>query len=138
MTKIFSQRHISAHNADPVWNNTFSKRERAYLTHVINGLIEFGGYEDMSIQYGEKEGRRVLHIFEPFATLNSIGYSSPSVVSISFNDKQKIEFLTGGDNGLGIFSTDVTLERTTDFPRNSTFEIDFWHFVDAIGDASQY
>jgi len=124
---------------DPaVWKSIFSKREYEYLTHVINGLIDHGEFDEYSVEYGEKNGRRVLHIFEPFNTLNYLGYASPSVVSIAFNDSNQIEFLTGQDNGLGIFSKDVTLERTLSIPRNSTPEVDFWHFIDAIGDASYY
>lgn len=118
------------------WSDTFPTREYEYLTHVINGLLDHGEFDHVAIQYGEKNGHRVLHIFEPFNTLNYLGYGSPSVVSISFNNKEEIEFLTGGDNGLGIFSKDVTHERTLKFPRNSTPEIDFWHFVDAIGQFS--
>jgi len=137
MSDIISQGYISEHD-HPIWKNTFPKREYEYLTHVINGLIKFGEVEELSIQYGEIKDSRVLHIFEPFLTLNYLGYMSPSVVSISFNNNKEIEFMTGGDNGLGIFSKDVTLERTLKFPRNSTLEIDFWHFVDAIGQASGY
>lgn len=137
MSDIISQVSVSK-NDHPVWKTIFSKREYEYLTHVINGLIKFGEFEELSIQYGEKAGHRVLHIFEPFCTLNYIGYMSPSVVSISFNKNGEIDFMTGGDNGLCIFSNEVNLERTLKFPRNSTLEIDFWHFVDAIGDASGY
>lgn len=106
------------------------------LTHVINGLIAHGELKELCIQYGEKNGRRTLHIFEPFCTLNHLGYISPSVVSIAFNDAKKIEFMTGSDNGLEIFSKEVTMECTLPFPKNSTPEIDFWHFVDAIGTAT--
>ena len=88
----------------PSWKDTFSKREYEYLTHVINGLIAHGELKELCIQYGEKNGRRTLHIFEPFCTLNHLGYISPSVVSIAFNDAKKIEFMTGSDNGLEIFS----------------------------------
>lgn len=137
MSNIVDQGLITQHS-HPVWETLFSKRECDYLTHVINGLIEHGEFSELAIQYGEKNGLRAFHIFEPFSILNSIGYASPSVVSIAFNDSDKIQFLTGGDNGLGIFSKDVALERSLIFPRNSTPEIDFWHFVDAIGDASQY
>lgn len=139
MNKIIEQRAISKDD-NPVWKNIFSEREYEYLTHVINGLISFGGnqIDEVWIQYGENESGRVLHIFEPFVTLNCLGYMSPSVVSISFGKNNEIEYLTGGDNGLGIFSKDVTLECTRGFPRNSTLEIDFWHFVDAIGSAHDY
>lgn len=136
MSNIIDQGLISQYS-HPVWKQLFSKREYEYLTHVVNGLIEHGEFSELSIQYGEKNGLRVLHIFEPFNILNYLGYASPSVVSIAFNDTDKIEFWTGGDNGFGIFSKDVTLGRSLKFPRNSTPEIDFWHFVDAIGDASQ-
>ncbi len=134
---MIKQQRISDHS-HPVWKDIFSEREYEYLTHVVNGLIEHGEFENIYIQYGEKNGRRVLHIFEPFSTLNYLGYMSPSVVSIVFNNTNQIEFMTGNDNGLGIFSEDVTLERTLTFPRNSTPEIDFWHFVDAIGAFSHY
>lgn len=134
---MIDQRKISEHS-DPEWKDIFSQREYEYLTHVINGLIDHGEFRQLTVQYGEKNGRRVLHIFEPFNTLNYLGYSAPSVVSIAFNNANEIEFMTGGDNGLGIFSKDVTLERTLKFPRNSTLEIDFWHFVDAIGNDSGY
>ena len=137
MSNIDDQGLISNHDR-PEWKKLFSKREYEYLTHVINGLITHGDVGEISIEYGEKNCLRVLHIFEPFSTLNCLGYASPSVVSIAFNKNSKIDFLTGGDNGLGIFSEEVTLERTVEFPRNSTPEVDFWHFVDAIGDASQY
>lgn len=137
MSNIIDQRPISPHY-QPVWKNLFSKREYDYLTHVVNGLIEHGECSELSIQYGEKNGLRALHIFEPFSILNCMGYGSPSVVSIAFDDTDKIKFLTGDDNGLGIFSKDVSLERSRNFPRNNTAEVDFWHFVDAIGDASHY
>ncbi len=125
-TKITEQSNV-------IWKNVFSKREYEYLTHVINGLIAHGEQEHIAVQYGERNGCRVLHIFEPFCALNHLGYSSPSVVSISFKSVKEIQFLTGGDNGLEIFSPQVTLESTVPFPKNSAPEIDFWHFVDAIG-----
>lgn len=137
MSNISDQGFISQHS-HPAWMKLFSNREYDYLTHVINGLLQHGEFSKLSIQYGEKNGLRALHIFEPFSILNCMGYGSPSVVSIAFDDSDKIQFLTGGDNGLGIFSKDVTLERSRKFPRNNTAEIDFWHFVDAIGDASVY
>ena len=137
MSNIIDQGLISTHS-QPAWKKLFSEREYDYLTHVVNGLIEHGEFSELSIQYGEKNGLRALHIFEPFSTLNFMGYWSPSVVSIAFDDNDKIQFLTGCDNGLGIFSKDVTLDQSRKFPRNNTAEIDFWHFVDAIGDASHY
>ena len=137
MSKIIDQGMVPPHS-QPAWKKLFSKREYDYLTHVINGLLQHGEFSELSIQYGEKNGLRALHIFEPFSVLNCMGYASPSVVSIAFNDSGKIQFLTGGDNGLGIFSEEVTLEQSRKFPRNNTAEIDFWHFVDAIGDASHY
>lgn len=132
---MIRQAKITEH-AIPSWKSTFNQREYEYLSHVINGLIKHGEFDEIFIEYGEQNGRRVLHIFEPFCTLNYLGYMSPSVVSISFNNLGEVEYLTGNDNGLGIFSTRVTHERTLDIPRNSTQEIDFWHFVDAIGNAA--
>lgn len=117
------------------WNTIFSNRQFEYLVHVINGLIKNGEFDDVLLEYGETENKRVLHIYEPFNTLNYLGYMSPSVVSISFstdNDKQ-IEFYTGGNNGICIFSNELTLVSTSQMPNNSTEEIDFWHFVDSIG-----
>lgn len=137
MSKIISQGLVSQHS-QPAWKKLFSQREYDYLTHAINGLIQHGEFSELSIQYGEKKGLRALHIFEPFSVLNCMGYGSPSVVSIAFDDDGKIQFLTGGDNGLEIFSNEVTLERSRKFPRNNTAEVDFWHFVDAIGEASHY
>ena len=100
----------------PSWKDTFSKREYEYLTHVINGLIAHGELKELCIQYGEKNGRRTLHIFEPFCTLNHLGYISPSVVSIAFNDAKKIEFMTGSDNGLEIFSKQVNIRELPHLP----------------------
>ena len=137
MSNIIDQGLISQHS-QPVWKKLFSEREYDYLTHVVNGLLQHGEFSELSIQYGEKNGLRALHIFEPFSILNCMGYGSPSVVSIAFDENEKIQFLTGGNNGLGIFSKDVTLERSRKFPRNNTAEVDFWHFVDAIGDANHY
>tara|TARA_B100000609_G_C17083290_1_gene365259 strand:- start:144 stop:560 length:417 start_codon:yes stop_codon:yes gene_type:complete len=117
------------------WNDIFSERQFEYLAHVINGLIKKGELDDISIEYGEKGNNKVLHIYEPFCTLNYLGYMCPSVVSISFstdNDVQ-VEFYTGGDNGIDIFSNELSLDSTSKLPKNSTEEIDFWHFVDSIG-----
>lgn len=133
MAEIIKQKTIDEH-VYPVWKQIFSKREYEYLTHIINGLIVYGGQVDnIWIQFGKIEQKRVLHIFEPFTTLNYLGYGSPSVVSIAFNDKGEIEFFTGQDNGIGIFSSEMNLESVLKMPKNSSLEIDFWHFVDAIG-----
>ncbi|MGZ3814850.1 MAG: hypothetical protein ACXV9T_13280 [Methylobacter sp.] len=137
MSKIIDQKTISE-NCNPVWQDMFSKREYQYLTNVINGLIKFGELDEISIQFGEQNNRHALHIFEPFVTLNCLGFMSPSVVSIAFSNNNEIEYLTGNDNGLEIFSSKLTLESTRKFPRNSTLEIDFWHFVDTIGDFQEY
>ena len=134
MNEIFHQKTINK-SVLPVWGNFFPKRECEYLTHIINGLIVHNcdHLDSISIQFGEADQRRILRIFEPFNTLNCLGYWSPSVVSVSFNNQDQIEFYTGNDNGLGIFSSDLMLESVSKFPKNSAFEIDFWHFVDAIG-----
>lgn len=137
MSDIIHQESISDHDS-PQWKGIFSQREYEYLAHVISGLIKFGEFKSVAIQYGKDKSRRTLHIFEPFNTLNYLGFMSPSVVSITFNDNNEIEYLTGNDNGLGIFSREVTLDCVRTFPRNSVLEIDFWHFVDAIGAFSGY
>ena len=123
---------------EPTWKETFSKREYEYLVHVLNGMLQNNEFGRLAIEHGTQQGKHVLHIYEPFTVLNYLGYMSPSVVSIAFNNQEQIEFWTGSDNGLGMFSKGLELERTLSFPRNSTPEVDFWHFIDAIGDASSY
>ena len=121
----------------PEWKNLFSKREYQYLMHVVNGLIQKSDFTDFLVQHGTNDGKRAFHIFEPFTVLNALDYMSPSVVSIVFNDSNQIEFWVGQDNGLEIFSNQLNLRSTSNFPRNSTLDIDFWHFIDAIGDADE-
>lgn len=134
MSELIGQQYIDKKDT-PIWKDIFLEREYNYLENVINGLIHFGGKQlnEILIQYGKDENRRIFHIFEPFVTLNYLGFLSPSVVSIVFNKADEIEYLTGNDNGLSIFSKEVTFECIKNFPKNSTLEIDFWHFVDAIG-----
>lgn len=136
MHDIIHQKIIDNHD-DPEWKDIFKEREYNYLKNIINGLIKFGMFDELMIQFAEKGRSRTLHIFEPFCTLNYLGYMAPSVVSISFDNTNKINFLEGGDNGLSIFSDKLTLSKTANFPCNPTLEIDFWHFVDNIGSATK-
>jgi len=138
MTKIINQGLVLDQTV-PIWKNLFSNREYVYLKNVINELIKRGESQELWIQYGEKDNLRALHIIEPFTILNYIGYTSPSVVSIAFTkENNKILFFTGDDNGLCIFSNNLSLDISRDFPRNSTADIDFWHFVDAIGNSATF
>ncbi len=132
MSEILHQEVISETD-NPVWKDIFNEREYKYLSHAVNGLIQFGEIDYVSIQFGQRNSTRVFHIFEPFTTLNFLGFASPSVVSISFSNGCEIRYSTGHDNGLEIFSNEVTLVSCRQFPKNSMLEIDFWHFVDAIG-----
>ena len=59
-----------------------------------------------------------MHIFEPFCTLNYIGFMSPSVISIAFTNDE-IEFWSGDDNGLQILSDRLTLANKSKMPNNA-------------------
>jgi hypothetical protein len=114
------------------WKNDFNEREYQYLKNIINGLISKGEMDDVSIQTYKDDKKRIMHIFEPFCTLNYIGFMSPSVISIAFTNDE-IEFWSGDDNGLQILSDRLTLANKSKMPNNAYSEVDFWHFVDNIG-----
>lgn len=132
MRELINQGKITQ-RTEPSWASQFSKREYDYLIHVINGMLTHSELDELLVQFGKRGYVRALHIYEPFVVLNNLGYLSPSVVTIAFDRSDRIHFLTGGDNGLGIFDKDVIPECSREFPRNCTGEIAFWHFVDAIG-----
>ena len=58
---------------------------------------------------------------------------SPSVVSLKFKEGNKVEFWSGDDNGLNMFSERLVFEKESTLPSNPHQSIDFWHFVDSIG-----
>jgi len=116
----------------------FSDRQSDYVLHVLNGLFLYGAenVDEIYFYTGRKNNISAAHIYEPFATLNSLGYGSPSVVSLCFYESQPndVVFWGGNDNGLPIFDEEITSLRTKTLPRNNTATVDFWHFVDAVGD----
>lgn len=116
------------------WKKDFGDREYQYLKNVINGLISKGDMDRVFIDVHTDNSARTLHIYEPFSTLNYIGFLSPSVVSIKFVGDKEIEFWNGDDNGIGILSDRLTLGNKSKLPNNAYPEIDFWHFVDNIGE----
>ena len=79
---------------------------------------------DVSIQTYKDDKKRIMHIFEPFCTLNYIGFMSPSVISIAFTNDE-IEFWSGDDNGLQILSDRLTLANKSKMPNNAYSEVDF-------------
>ena len=130
---IIYQRTISP-NDHPEWESHFMPRHYRYIVNVINGLIAFGEYDEISIQFGRREDVTAMHIFEPFSTLNYVGLMSPSVVSLCFKSStSNVSFYTGNDNGIGIFCDSLKHETTLPLPKNCKPDIDFWHFVDSIG-----
>lgn len=131
MSKIFDQ-SIIEENDSPEWKEHFTVKQFNYIKHVVNGFIRKGEFDEVSFQYSPTDA--TFHIYEPFTTLNYLGYSSPSVVSIKFESDDKITFLTGDDNGIEILSNRLTALPTVPFPKNLSEEICFWHFVDNIGD----
>lgn len=134
MAKILYQGEIINKNST-IWGASFSANEFLYLKHVINGLINSGcGFDEVMIQ--ADGASKTLHIYEPFSSLNYLGYGSPSVVSIKFMLGNKVVFLSGDDNGIEIHSPKLTASPEENLPKNLTPEICFWHFVDSIGDAS--
>lgn len=129
---IYQKLIVAGDQAD--WRVLFSLDEYLYLKGVVNGLISnSGGFDEVAIQVDGSA--RTLHIYEPFTTLNYLGYGSPSVVSIQFNSKGEIYFLSGDDNGIGINSSRLVASKPVGFPNNLTTEICLWHFIDAIGSA---
>ena len=132
MSEIIHQKFIHG-KQDTIWHEYFYYDEYLYLKHVLNGMLKSNsGFDEISIEFDG--ALRTLHIYEPFSTLNYLGYVSPSVVSIKFID-DKIQFLSGDDNGLGLDSNRLSPSKLYDFPKNLTSDICFWHFVDAIGSA---
>lgn len=135
MAKILHQGEIINDNSTN-WGSSFSENEFLYLKNVINGLINSGsGFDEVMIQ--ADGARKTLHIYEPFSTLNYLGYGSPSVVSISFTSGNKVVFLSGDDNGIEIHSPKLKASPEENLPKNLTPEICFWHFVDSIGNACE-
>lgn len=124
-------------SSTPEWKDAFEEREFEYLKNVINELVKYTESE-VAVQYSSEDGKRVFHIYEPFVALNYLGFMSPSVVSLSFKDNNKVEFWFGDDNGIGILSDRLSLERESVLPRNPNQSIDFWHFVDNTGDFHDY
>lgn len=132
MSEIIYQKLIHD-KSDAFWHEYFSDNEYLYLKHVLNGMLKSNsGFDEISIEFDRE--LKILHIYEPFSTLNYLGYGSPSVVSIKFLDN-KIQFLSGDDNGLGLGSNRLIPSSKYDFPKNLTSDICFWHFVDNIGSA---
>lgn len=132
MGEIIHQKFIFE-KSDNVWHESFSNNEYLYLKHVLNGMLKSNsGFDEVSITFDETS--KTLHIYEPFSTLNYLGYGSPSVVSIKFIE-DKIQFFSGDDNGIGINSKRLKPSKLYDFPSNLTSDICFWHFIDAIGSA---
>ena len=130
---IIYQRTI-APNDHPEWESHFTPRCYRYIVNVINGLIAFGEYDEISIQFGRRGDVAAMHIFEPFSTLNYLGFGSPSVVSLCFESSaSNVSFYAGNDNGVGIFCDSLEHEITLPLPKNCVPDIDFWHFVDSIG-----
>lgn len=130
---IIYQRTIST-NDHPEWETHFMPRHYRYIVNVINGLIAFGECDEISIQFGRREDVTAMHIFEPFSTLNYLGFMSPSVVSLCFESStSNVSFYSGDDNGIGIFCDSLKHETTLPLPKNCMPDIDFWHFVDSIG-----
>ncbi|NCI78554.1 hypothetical protein [Acinetobacter kanungonis] len=130
MPEIIDQDRITALNSI-TWAKSFEENDFLYLKHVINGLIDSSSNDSISVQVDRN--KKIIHIFEPFAALNDLGYGSPSVVSIDVATEGKVKFLGGDDNGIEINSTrlfDITIVNK---PQNLTADICFWHFVDAIG-----
>ncbi|TQR72802.1 hypothetical protein [Acinetobacter sp. RF14B] len=102
MSSIIHQALITDSNSTN-WGKDFTQKHFSYLKNVINGLIRSGaGYDDVAIEVDGSTN--TLHIYEPFSALNYLGYGSPSVVSIRLNE-DKVQFLTGDDNGLGLGSS---------------------------------
>lgn len=135
MAKILDQGEIINENST-VWGSSFSENEFLYLKNVINGLINSGsGFDEVMIQ--ADGASKTLHIYEPFSSLNYLGYASPSVVSIKFTPGNKVVFLSGNDNGIEIHSPELTASSEENLPKNLTPEICFWHFVDSIGNACE-
>lgn len=127
------QRRIST-NDHPEWETHFMPRHYRYIVNVINGLIAFGECDEISIQFGRREDVTAMHIFEPFSTLNYLGFMSPSVVSLCFESStSNVSFYSGDDNGIGIFCDSLKHETTLPLPKSCMPAIDFWHFVDSIG-----
>lgn len=127
---IIHQEKIDSSSPAPAWMLAFEDRECKYLENVINQLIEHGEYDDIAIDYTSDNGKRVFHIYEPFSVLSFLGFMSPSVVSLSFKDDNKVEFWFGDDNGINILSDRLTLEAESKLPKNPHPSIDFWHFMD--------
>ena len=130
---IIHQEKIDSSSPSPAWMLAFEDRECKYLKNIINKLIEHGENDDVWIDYASDNGKRVFHIYEPFSVLNFLGFMSPSVVSLSFKDDDKVEFWFGDDNGINILSDRLTLEAESKLPKNPHPSIDFWHFMDNTG-----
>ncbi len=133
MSSLIHQQIITNENK-PAWASEFSDKQYLYLKHVLNGLIKnSGGFDDFLIDVDGKS--KTLHIYEPFSTLNYLGYMSPSVVSIKFLSDQSVQFLEGDDNGLDIDSDRLVASEEIKLPNNFTDNICLWHFIDSIGSA---
>ena len=77
MPEIIDQDRITALNSI-TWAKSFEENDFLYLKHVINGLIDSSSNDSISVQVDRN--KKIIHIFEPFAALNDLGYGSPSVV----------------------------------------------------------
>ncbi|MDH0032925.1 MULTISPECIES: hypothetical protein [unclassified Acinetobacter] len=131
---FFDHQALISSEMAPTWAKEFSSNEFLYLKHVINGLINnSGGFEDFLIEVDGNS--KTLHIYEPFTSLNFLGYLSPSVVSIKFISEKTVKFLTGDDNGIGIHSSRLQESEEIKLPNNLTDNICLWHFIDSIGNA---
>ncbi|WP_252962736.1 hypothetical protein [Psychrobacter sp. PSP] len=127
------QTKISSNSNAPEWLLHFESRESQYLINIVNSLIDHTDF-DISIDYTNSvDKERVFHIYEPFIALNYLGFMSPSVVSLKFKEGNKVEFWSGDDNGLNMFSERLVFEKESTLPSNPHQSIDFWHFVDSIG-----
>ena len=133
MGNILHQKIIKD-KTSPSWLEEFEPREYRYLRNIINGMLEHSVQKDVWFQYNIESGKRIFHIFEPFICLNAIGFNAPSVVSLIFTEKNKVHFHVGNDNGYEIKNENLSYKSTVILPRNTHRKIDFWHFVDCIGD----
>ncbi|MBK3394530.1 hypothetical protein IQ457_11360 [Psychrobacter sp. M9-54-1] len=134
---IMRQKKIDSSSPPPAWMLVFGGREYEYLENVINQLVVDSDF-DIMIDYTSENGQRIFHIYEPFVALNFHGFVSPSVVSLSFKDDNKVEFWFGDDNGIGMLSDRLTLKAESSLPNNPYQSIDFWHFVDNVGTLSDF
>lgn len=103
------------------WRENFTRREAEYIENILWGLEYKGCYEEPNSFIGLVDGKRAIHISEPFIALNYLGFMSPSNITLVFKDDKNIEFWESEDNGrfadnlLKISQIPIFVDKDTDF-----------------------